>query len=188
MPGRDDQKENGHVLPAQQRPVPQPRLVIKHRQQKNNRRRINHAEQTFGQACKGRANPKSSEPNPAMSASLITAYCTENRPCDERADDRFGHDDAPEEKCAAEAEINQARNKAVPITRELFPNQKNQRNQRYDCNRDGKPGSCLVYTEDFERNDNEPVQQGRLLQARNAAVRWQEPLMTFAHLASGSGT
>src|SRR6266568_3233220 len=96
-----------------------------------------------------------------MPPPLITRHSTEHRARDERADQRFGHDNAHEQKCAAEAKINQAGNEAAPVIRELFP-------------------------KELEGNNNEPVEQRRFLQARDAVVRWQEPLMGFNHLSGGS--
>ena len=122
-----------------------------------------------------------------MTPSLITAHAAKNRARDERADERLGHDDAPEQKCAAEAKINQTGHEAAPVIREFLPNEKSQGNRSDDRNRDREASSRAVDAEELEGNNDEPVEQRRLLQTRDAVIRWQEPLMRFDHLASGSG-
>ena len=82
-----------------------------------------------------------------MTPTLITANRAENRARDECADERFGHYNAREQKCAAEAEINQTGNEAAPVISELFPNEKNQGNQGDDRERDREPGGCGLYAE-----------------------------------------
>ena len=89
-----------------------------------------------------------------MPPALVTAHSTENRARDERADQRFGHDNAREQKGAAEAKINQAGNEAAPVIGELFPNQKNQGNRGDHRNRDREAGSCGVYAKELEGSNN----------------------------------
>src|SRR4029077_1980038 len=186
MPGSNNQKKHGHVLPPQKPTIPEPCFAIEHRQQYKNRRRIKEAEQTLGQTRESGANPKPGEQVTPMAPALITAQCAEDRASDERADERFGHDDAREQKCAAEAKINQTGNETAPVIRELFPNQKNKSNRGDHRERDREASSSFVYTEELERNDNEPVEQRRLLEARDTVIRWQKPLMRLDHLTGGS--
>ena len=122
-----------------------------------------------------------------MTTALIAAQSAENRARDKRADERLGHDDAGEQKCAAAAEINQTGNEAAPVVRELFPNQKNQGNQSDRRQRTRKPRRCSVYAEKLERDNNEPVEQRRFLQARDSVVRGHEPLIGLDHLACRAG-
>ena len=55
-----------------------------------------------------------------MAPVLISAHCAENRARDQRADERFGHDDPRQQKRPAEAKINHAGSEAAPVIRELF--------------------------------------------------------------------
>ena len=89
-----------------------------------------------------------------MPPALITAYSTEKCAPDKCADERFGHDNAREQKGAAEAKINQAGNEAAPVIGELFPNQKNQGNRGDYRNRDREAGSCGVYAKELEGSNN----------------------------------
>jgi hypothetical protein len=50
VPRRDDQTEDQQVLPAQECAKAEAGFSIEDREQKKNRRRINDAEKTFGQA------------------------------------------------------------------------------------------------------------------------------------------
>src|SRR6516165_3684436 len=99
VPRSCDQKEDSQIFPSQKRAISQACFAIKHRQQKKNRRRINNAEQTFAEASEGRANPEAGEPSPSVPPSLITAQTAEDRARHERADERFRHDNAREQKC-----------------------------------------------------------------------------------------
>src|SRR5215831_20641651 len=108
-----------------------------------------------------------------MAPPFVTAYPTEHRACDERADERFGHDNAREKKRAAKAEIDQTGDETAPVIRELFADQKNKCNRGYDSERNRQPGRCLVHAKNFVRSDDEPVEQRRFLQTRYAVVRWE---------------
>src|SRR5439155_7602440 len=78
MPGSNNQKKDCHIFPPQKRAIPKPCFAIENRQYYKNRRRIKDAEQTFAQACEGRANPKAGEPGAPMPPALVTAHSTEN--------------------------------------------------------------------------------------------------------------
>src|SRR5205814_4153515 len=132
----------------------EPRCAKKPRQRKKNRPRTREPEKTFAKASEGRANPEASKPPPPMTTALIAAQSAENRARDKRADERFGHDDAGEQKCAAAAEVYQTGNETAPVVRELFPNQKNQGNQSDRRQRTRKPRRCSVYAEKLERDNN----------------------------------
>src|SRR5438552_2089830 len=118
-----------------------------------------------------------------MTPALITAQRAEDRARHERADERFRHDNAGEQKCTAAAEINQTCNESAPVIRKLFPNQKNEGNRSNRCQRTREPRSGSAYAEELERENDQPIKQRRFLQTRDAVVRWEEPSMSFDHLA-----
>src|SRR6476660_2650255 len=122
-----------------------------------------------------------------MAPPLIAAYSAEHCGGHECGDERFGHDNAREKKRAAEAEIDQTCDETAPVIRELFANQKDKCNRGYDRQRERQPSCCLIHAENFVRSNDEPVEQGRFLQARYAVVRWEQPVMARHHLARGAG-
>src|SRR5215211_6975384 len=115
VPGRQDQKKHQRIFPAQKRAKPNPRFAIKNREQNKNRGGVNDSEQPFRQARQRSENPDAGEPHAAMAPPLIAAYSAEHRASYECGDERFGHDNAREKKCAAEAEIDQTCDETAPV-------------------------------------------------------------------------
>src|SRR5207253_725646 len=72
---------------------------------------------------------------------------------------------------------------SAPVIRKLFPNQKNEGNRSNRCQRTREPRSGSAYAEELERENDQPIKQRRFLQTRDAVVRWEEPSMSFDHLA-----
>src|SRR5437762_5380587 len=182
VPRRNNQYKNYQVIPAQQAAKAHAGFSIEYREQKKNRRWIHDTEQTFGQTGKGRANPKASKPGSPMTATLIAAQSGEDCARNKCAHKRFGHYDAREQKCATETEINQTGDEAAPVISEPFPNQKNQGNGGNNCKRNRESGGGRIDAKDLERNNDEPIEQWRFLQARCDIVGGQKPLMGFDHL------
>src|SRR4029453_16011168 len=120
-----------------------------------------------------------------MAPALIAAYCAEHCAGHECGYERFGHDDAREKKRAAEAEIDQTCDETAPVIRELFANQKDKCDRGYDGQRDRQTVRCLIHAKNFVRNNDDPVEQWRFLQARYAVVRWEQPVMAPHHLPPG---
>src|SRR5437773_9024706 len=100
-----------------------------------------------------------------MAPPFIAAYSAEHRASHECGDERFGHDNAREKKRAVEAEVDQTGDGTSPVIRELFANEKGECDRGYDGERERQPSRCLSHSENFVRNNYEPVEQRRFLQA-----------------------
>src|SRR4029453_12101585 len=100
VPGREKGDEDQGIGPVKKLFESQTRFPMENRKQNENCERINQPEQTFRQASERAANPKPEKPKRATSPALITAHAAKDRTGDECAEDRLGHDHAPEDSCS----------------------------------------------------------------------------------------
>ncbi len=127
MPGRGDEKKNENSIPAQQFTETNAGLSEKAGEQAEHRRGIKQAVQAFRHAGEGRANPEADEPGTPARATFVAANRAIDRARDEGAEDRFRHNDAPEQKRSATAQVNEAGEEPVPRSAEPIPDQESER-------------------------------------------------------------
>ena len=157
------------------------------REQKTDRREKEKTLQAFAQARETGAEPKPGEPRAPELAPLITADRTKNRTGNEGAENRLRRDGSAEQERAAGTKMDQARGEASPITGEPFADQEGQGDRRDHGERDRQARGGRRHAEDLVREGNEPVDQRRRLQTRDAIVRRHEPLLRGQHFAGAAG-
>ena len=96
--------------------------------------------QALGHAGEGGANPKTDKPGATALAPFVAADGAIDRARDEGAEKRLGHDDTPEEKSAAGAEMDEAGQKSAPRAAEPIADEKGQRDGGRCGERDREPG------------------------------------------------
>ena len=93
-----------------------------------------------------------------MLPALVTAKRTEDRPCQKCGEERFGHNDPPEQKRTAKAEIDHACDKGAPVISEPLADQEDQRNRGDNCECHWQARRGRTYAEKFKRKNNKPVE------------------------------
>src|ERR1700687_5658997 len=120
VPRHEQHHEDRQISPMKEPAEADPRLAIEQCEQEKDRQRVNQSEQAFRQASQCATNPETEEPKITSASPLIATYAAKNRAGDERGEHWFGHDNAPEQRCAAAAKINQARKKSAPVISQFF--------------------------------------------------------------------
>ena len=113
---------------------------------------------------------------------MITADRAKNAGREEGAAKRFGHDDAPEQESPARGQINQARQKTVPIVAQTFADEESQRGRGHNGGGHGQARGRRLDPANLVGKNDQPIKQRRLLQAGHAVVRGHEPLLRLHHL------
>src|SRR5262245_45122130 len=96
VPRHKQRDEDQEVGPVKKFFEPQTGFPMKSRKQNENCEWINQAQRTFRETRERAANPKSKKPKRAAAPALITAHSAKDRAGDKCAEDRLGHDHAPE--------------------------------------------------------------------------------------------
>src|SRR5947207_10240940 len=103
------------------------------------------------------------------------------------AEEWLRHNNSSENEGAAEGKIDQSGSKSAPIIRQPFADQKGEHDGADNRQRDGDTRGRGVNAEKFVAGNDEPVEQRRFLQTRNAVVRRQQVLAAMNHFARGGG-
>src|SRR5438046_10511061 len=115
VPRRNDQKKDQHVVPMEKCAESETGLTVKNSEQRKNGDQVDQPENTVGQTGEGRANPETGEPDASMLPALVTTDRAKHPAGDKSAEDWLRHDDPPEDRSTAGAEINPTRQKAMPV-------------------------------------------------------------------------
>ena len=83
--------------------------------------------------------------------------------------------------------MDQTRGEASPITGEPFADQEGQGDRRDHGDRDRQARGRRRHAENFVGQDDQPVDQRRRLQTRDAVIRRHEPLLCGQHFAGAAG-
>ena len=128
VPRRSDEQKNEDAVPAQQGAKPDARFPIKTGEQRQDRRGIKEAVQTFCHTGERGANPEADKPAPPPATAFVAADGAVNRSSDKSAEEWFRHNDPAEEKSAGATKMNQAGEKTAPMPAEAIADEKSERN------------------------------------------------------------
>ena len=170
IPGADDGQKKQQIRPPQKEAEAHPRLVITDRQNRKRRCRKDQPMRTFRQTRERGANPETGEPDSSLTSLLEAAEPAIDRSGEERTEKWLRHDNATENECPAQGEVNQPGCESAPVVGQSLADQKREYHRRHhrQCNRNTR--GCSVDAKEFIAGDDQPVKQRRLLQARNAVV------------------
>ena len=90
-------------------------------------------------------------------------------------------------KTRAQAKVAEIRKRPAPVIRQSFADQKSEYDRPDNRQSDGDARGRGVDAEKFVAANDEPVEQRRFLQTRNAVVRRQQVLAALNHFARGGG-
>src|SRR5437667_11996899 len=101
---------------------------------------------------------------------LETRQPAVNRPGKKRGKEWLRHDNTTENERAAEREIDQSGSESAPVIGQPFANQKCEYHRCHNRERNGNPRGRSVDPEKLVAGNDQPVEQRRLLQTRNAVI------------------